>query len=154
MSGLLRRERDGIRLELAQWEADVLGTVLELLDSVGEVEGDPAADRLNPAVYPDDPQATDEFVRLMEEEATQARRADRSAFELTLEQATAGVTLSDGEAGAWLRVIGEARLTLAARLGIEEDGWEATLEDDPGIAFLHYLGWLQASLVEQLEDSL
>lgn len=151
----VRGEAGGIHVQLARWEVDALDTVLELLDSVGEADGDPAAERLNPAPYPDDPRASGEFLRLMEEEATQARRADRSAFELTLEQAAAGVTLSEGEAGAWLRVIGEARLTLAARLGIEEDGWEATHpEDDPGIAFLHYLGWLQGSLVEHLEDAL
>jgi len=85
----------------------------------------------------------------------QSRAADRSAFALTVEQSSRGVILSAGEAEAWMRVLAEARLVLASRLGIIEDGWEDDLpEDDPPVALLHYLGWLQQSLTETLEDYL
>jgi hypothetical protein len=50
-----------------------------------------------------------------------------------------------------MRVVGEARIVLAGRLGIEEDGWEETASiEDPEVAMLHYLGYLQESLVEAL----
>ena len=85
----------------------------------------------------------------------QSRAADRSAFALTVEQAPQGVILSSGESEAWLRVLGDARLVLASRLGIADDGWEEQFsENDPSIALLHYLGWLQQSLAETLEGFL
>jgi hypothetical protein len=88
-------------------------------------------------------------------EMEQSRAADRSAFGITAEQASGGVTLSTPEAEAWLRVLGEARLVLAARAGIASDGWEDELpEADPSIALLHYLGWVQQSLAEVLEGQL
>jgi len=144
---------DGIRLTMSAPEADVLRVIPELLQTV---EGDdPAAGRLNVAPYPDDAEASDEYRRLMADEMEQSRAADRSAFALTVDQAPQGVTLSEGEAEAWLRVLGEARLVLAARLGIRTDGWEAELSNgEPAVALLHYLGWLQQSLTETLEEQI
>ena len=144
-----------VELTLDPWETDALQAVPELLGTVGVIGADPAANRLDQAPYPDDPEAAAEFRRLMAGELEQSRAADRSAFSLTVEQAPRGVTLSAGEAEAWLRVLAEARLVLASRLGIAEDGWEDDLpEDDPPVALLHYLGWLQQSLAETLEDHL
>ena len=155
MIGPFRPVEDGIELTMAPWESDALQTVAGLLASVGAGGEDPAADRLDQDPYPDDPEAAAEFRRLMAEEMAHARAADRSAFGLTVEQAARGVTLSAGEAEAWLRVLGEARLVLATRLGISEDGWEdESPEDDPPVALLHYLGWLQQSLAEVLGDRL
>ena len=49
---------------------------------------------------------------------------------------------------AFMRVVGEARLVLAARLGIEDDGWELEARpDDPEMALLGLLGWVQDSAV-------
>jgi len=151
--GPFRSVAGQVELTMEPWESDALRAVPELLESVGRAGADPGADRLDQAPYPDDPQAAAEFRRLMADEIAQGRAADRSAFSLTVEQAPHGVTLSAGEAEAWLRVLAEARLVLAARLGIDEDGWEDDLpENDPPVALLHYLGWLQQSLTETLED--
>ena len=72
---------------------------------------------------------------------------------LTLEEAEAGVYLSRGEAEAWLRVLGESRLLLASRLGVTTAVWEED-EETEELAVLHYLSWLQASLVDVLSDEL
>jgi len=155
VTGPFRPVGGGIELTMAPWESDALQVIPQLLDSVGAEHEDPAAGRLDQAPYPDDPQASAEFRRLMADEMGQSRAADRSAFALTVEQAARGVVLSAGEAEAWLRVLGEARLVLASRLGINEDGWEDELPDDnPSVALLHYLGWLQQSLADTLEDQL
>lgn len=155
MKGPFRLVSGRIELTMDPREAEALSVVPGLLESVGETGSDPGADRLDQAPYPDDPEANAEFRRLMAEEMAQSRAADRSAFSLTVELSPHGVTLSPGEAEAWLRVLAEARLVLAARLGIEKDGWEDTFpEDDPSVALLHYLGWLQQSLAETLESSL
>jgi hypothetical protein len=153
VTGPFRTATGGIELTLESWESEALQTVPGLLDSVGNPGEDPAADRLEQAPYPDDPEASAEFRRLMADEMAQSRAADRSAFALTVEQAPRGVVLSHGESEAWLRVLGDARLVLASRFGIDEDGWEDQLpEDDPPVALLHYLGWLQQSLAETLES--
>ncbi len=155
MSGPFRQVGGGIELTIAPGESAALRTVPRLLDSVGESGEDPAADRLDQDPYPDDPVAAEEFRRFMAEEMTQSRAADRSAFAVTVEQAPQGVILSEGEAEAWLRVLGEARLVLAARLGIVEEGWEDDVpEDAPPVVLLHYLGWLQQALAETLEESI
>lgn len=155
MNGPFRSVADGIELSLADWESDALLAIPELLTSVGDRSSDPAADRLEQSPYPDDPEAAAEYRRLMAEEMAQSRSADRSAFELTVEQAPRGVVLSIGEAEAWLRVLGEARLVLATRLGISNDGWEEDFpEHDPPVALLHYLGFLQGSLAETLDTQL
>ena len=41
----------------------------------------------------------------------------------------------------------DMRLALGTMLGIEEDGWESEDVDDPQMAILHYLGFVQDSLV-------
>ena len=155
MNGPFQLVAGQIELTLDPEEAEALLVVPDLLESVGRPGSDPGADRLDQAPYPDDPEAAAEYRRLMADEMAQSRAADRSAFALTVEQSPGGVTLSAGEAEAWLRVLAEARLVLASRIGITEDGWEDDLpEDDPPVALLHYLGWLQQSLAEALESSL
>jgi hypothetical protein len=155
MTAPFRLVANQIELTMDPREAEALLLVPDLLDSVGETGSDPGADRLDQAPYPDDPEAAAEYRRLMADELVQSRAADRSAFSLTVEQSPGGVTLSPGEAEAWLRVLAEGRLVLAARMGISEDGWEDDLpEDDPAGSLLHYLGWLQGSLAETLESSL
>lgn len=127
----------------------------QLLESVGEAPGDPAAERLDIAVYPDDLQAAEEFRRLMSSEMDEGRRTDRSAFAEVLEAAAAGsAVLSLEQAESWLLVLGEARLTLAARMGIEAEGWGEEDSPEPAMAMLHYLSWLQASLTDVLLEGL
>ena len=149
---------DGVQLTLPPEEAEALRMVPELLASVGESSDDPAAGRLAIVTYPDDDEAEDEFTRLMRSEIDAGRVADRSALETSLDAAATGsVVLSFGEAEAWLIVLNEARLALAARLGIEDDGWEDEVEDDeitPPMAFLDYLTYLHGELTVVLMESL
>jgi hypothetical protein len=155
VKGPFRPVAEGVEVVLQPWEVDALVAVPVLLNSVGTGEGDSAAEQLDQTPYPEDAEAADEFRRLMTGELRQSRAADRSAFGITVEQASGGVILSPAEAEAWLRVLGEARLVLAARAGIVADGWEDDLpDDDPSIALLHYLGWVQQSLAEVLEGRL
>ena len=53
-------------------------------------------------------------------------------------------------------MIGEARLVLADRLGIEDDGWEAEteLQSDPELVLLGWLGYLQDAAVGVLSELL
>ncbi len=146
-----RAKGEGVAVALSQEEIELLGALPRILDSVGEVDDDPASDRLAPRAHQDD-HTEAEYRQMVTEDMERGRTADREAFVATLRQ---GEMLDWEQAEAWLRVLGESRLVLAARVGISLDGWLP--EDFPqrGEAFLvQYLGWLQESLVEALTPTL
>lgn len=152
MSEVFTIHAGGVRMELTPWHAELLGLLDTLLD-----QREPSALPSEP--YEHDEAANREFRRLMDSESKQARAADRSAVQLTLEQAIIdpeGTVLSLEEAEAWLRVLGEARLSLAARIGVQDASWEndRNLESDPQLQLLDYLSWLQAGLVEVLLEQM
>jgi hypothetical protein len=53
-------------------------------------------------------------------------------------------------------VLGDARLTLAARMGIDHAGWEddRSLAESRDGAMLHYLSYLQDALIQVLGAAL
>jgi len=140
-------EAGGIRVELDGWQIVLLTDVVGLVESSFD---DPA---LPVSAYPDLPDDDADYQRLLASERQQARAADQSAMTVTLEAAADGVVLSRSEAEAWLRVLGESRLLLASRLGVTDSVWEED-EESQELAVLHYLSWLQASLVDVLSDEL
>lgn len=147
MSEAFGLDAGGIKVQLADWQIQLLSDVVALVESSAD---DPA---LPSSAYPDRPEDDADYRRLLESERQQARAADQSAMSLTLEAAEDGVYLSRGEAEAWLRVLGESRLLLAGRLGVTSAVWEED-EETEELAVLHYLSWLQASLVDVLSDEL
>jgi hypothetical protein len=138
----------GIDVSLGPDEQVLLSQLLTLLGSVGASPDDPAADRLDPDAYRDDVDASHEFRRLTASELTTARDMDREVFAATLPSSH----LSVEEAEAWVRVIGDARLAIAARRGVVEGDteWESEIDQNPDLAVVAYLGFLQARLVEAL----
>ncbi len=140
----------GVRVHLSTADVGVLRRLPELLDTLGDPVDDPAAARLAPGAYPDDPDADAEFRRLAAAELSRGRAADRHELLASLE---AGAVDLDAElAAAWLRVINETRLLLAARLGIEDDGWTyRRIGRSSRAALLYYLSWAQESLLAALE---
>ena len=81
-----------------------------------------------------------------------ARSKDRDEFSATLDE----TTITDEAAEIWMRVIGDARLVLGARLGIQHDDWEMdpSLADSGEGALVNYLGYLQDSLIQVLSPAL
>ena len=147
------RRRDGtIEVALTAQERAVLHTLPETLDNLGTADADPAAARLHPPAYPDDPVADAYFREMIEGDLAKARAADRSRFAETVDAGS----MSDDDAQMWLRVLGDARLTLAARMGIEQEGWEddRSLAESRDGAMLHYLGYLQDALIQVLSPAL
>lgn len=147
MKRAFRMRGDHIRVQLGRAEREFLGALPALLATAGE-EGDPAAERLNPRAYVNDAQAEAEFRELIGSALEDARQADRDEFARSAESAE--LTLEQAE--AWLRIIGEARLVIGARLGIIEDGWEGG--NDPAYGPLHFLGRLQDELAGALSGTL
>ncbi len=144
--------RGGIRVDLSAEERAFLGDVLPLLAGLGSVGSDPAADRLQVPVYLDDPEANEEWWRLMGRELTAARREDRNVFERVV-ASEAVTTVSNEEADAMLRVLNEARLALGARLGIDVEADHDELPEHSR-QVMDYLGWIQEELTVELTRAL
>ncbi|MGQ0847576.1 MAG: DUF2017 family protein [Actinomycetota bacterium] len=140
---------DGVLVTLQPDDLDLLNQLPEFLSGLGSPETDPAAARLRSPVYREDHEASLEWWRLMSGEIDQARIADRSAFALILEAASGGTVASTAEAEAFLRVLNDARLALAARLGVAEEGDYGRLEEDDQAA-LDYLAGMQHLLIVAL----
>ncbi len=145
-----RRRGDRIEVRLNAQQRRVVALALGILDSVDPGEdGDPAAARLAYRAHPDDPEANARFRSLTDGMLSEARRRDREAFAGSL----AGASLERDTAEAWLRVVGEARLVLAARLGITDDGWDDGVVPEtasPEMLLLELLGHVQDDLVRAL----
>lgn len=139
----------GVRFKLSGDEATFLGQLPMLLVQVVETPGDPGGARLQIPVYLNDPEAEGEFRRWIGPELEQSRVADRSVFLQLVNASVKGTVANSAQAEAFLRVLAEGRLVLAARLGIEveEDYARLAITD---AAALNYLAQLQTLLMDAL----
>jgi hypothetical protein len=137
-----------VAVRLSEPERQFLLELPMLLSAVDAAPDDPAHARLHIAAYPDDAEAQLDMAEYSGSQLAEERAADRGVFAATLERAQP--TLTAEEAEAWLTVIGDARLALAARLGIDEPGWEIGEERDPERIALGFLSFLQDQLVSVL----
>jgi hypothetical protein len=144
--------RGGIKVQFSSEERVFLGDVLPMLAGIGTSQSDPAAERLRVPVYLDDPEANDEWWRLMGEDLEAARRFDRTVFQRVV-AADTPVVLDEDDANAMLRVLNEARLTLGARLGIDVEADHDQISED-GRQVMDYLGWVQEELTIELMRAL
>ena len=142
----------GVRVFLSDEERTFLGDIPPFLATVGMPDDDPAAARLHPPVYLDDEEANQEWWRFMGSELTRSRREDRELFRRVLE-AEDGSVIDPETADAFLRVVNEARLALAARLGVEVEEDHDRLPSDSR-QVLDYLGWILEELTEALSITL
>jgi len=141
-----------VEVRLSPEERLFLSDVLPLLAGIGSTGSDPAADRLKVPVYLDDPQANEEWWRLMGSDLDADRRSDRAVFEKTISSEDP-VILSNAEADAVLRVLNQARLALGARFGIDVEADHDELPEDSR-QVLDYLGWIQEELTLELMRAL
>lgn len=189
MSAFVRPPVGPVVLRLDEQETSILKQLAsQLVDMLEDatraglataVELDPAMARLVPEGYRDDPEAAAEFRRFTADDlvggkVTAARTvlAALTADASDAAQPTdvpvghedgAAVTLEGETAWTWLRFLNDTRLTIAARLGIEEDDAEpfdpapttSDDEQDPQLmmAIYAWLGYLQESIVAVLDEA-
>ena len=138
-----RRRGPEIDFALPEAEAELLALALPLLEAAPL----PAPAGAEPARYPHfrahpgDAAAEERFRDLTAASLAADRQADRRRFAASLERGT----LSEEDAAAWLRVLAEARLALANRLGVAEAGWDEA-PSSPGLSLLHLFGCVQGEL--------
>jgi hypothetical protein len=127
-------------------------TLNGLLDQLRDVlmhdSSSDIARRLFPAAYHQDEQHEQEYQRLMRDELLSSRLASLSLTTSLLERETSSdsIVLSADDLDALMRSINSLRLVLGTLLDVDEDEFEAHLdEDDPAYGqyqLYSYLGWL------------
>ena len=145
-----KRHRDGVAVRLSDDERQFLLGIPQLLAAVDAEPGDPAYARLHVEAYPDDVAAQSEMAEYSGSQLAEARATDRARFVDSIESEV----LTPDDAEAWLTVLGDSRLALAARIGIDEPGWEIADEEDPERITLGFLSYLQDQLVAVLMERL
>jgi hypothetical protein len=136
------RKGERVIVRLGADERQVLKGLAAVIEAAGDADG-----RFAYTAHPDDPEAEDGYRALLGNSLATARGEDRAVMTETLD----AKDLDEEQAMAWMRVIGDARIALAHRVGIEDDGWEETQDpSDPETALLTYLGYLQDTLVRAL----
>jgi hypothetical protein len=157
----LLRDRNGAQV------TDVDPLVSELgLGGPSQPPEDPVLQRLLPDAYRDNPDDSAEFRRFTESALTSAKVANAETVLSTL--AAGGLDLADesgtpieielgpDEAQAWLRALTDIRLSLAVRLGIEneEDAMLLDKSSDQALVAMSdlydWLGYVQETLVQAL----
>ncbi len=113
---------------------------------------DPAVARLLPDAYRGDEEAASEHRHLTERGLIDRKVANAQAVITSLE--AKAPTLTEAEVQSWLRTLTDLRLTIAARLEIEQDGDEGRIESDSDFALqaaYDWLGYLQGTLVDAID---
>jgi hypothetical protein len=162
---MFRRTGDRLVARFAPDEVKVLrrvaAEVVALLTD-GFDHDDPVVGRLFPDVYPDQPEASEEYRTYTEGELKTAKIDQAGAILAALPASGGGEVALDAEsAEAWLRALNDIRLALGVRLEIvDETSLETELDEavltDPTssrvfqLSVYAYLGYLQESLLEAM----
>ncbi|MDQ4143390.1 MAG: DUF2017 domain-containing protein [Actinomycetota bacterium] len=118
----------------------------------------PSEDRAVARLFPDAYESNEDaraFRELVGEELRSGKLRALEAMEQSLgEKGAVDETLSAEQANAWLTSLTDMRLTLGTRLDVTEETMAADVDpEDPNaalLAVLHWLGWLQESLLRAL----
>jgi Domain of unknown function (DUF2017) len=147
----------GIRARLDREESELFRRLLsEMQTLLADTSGpnDLIKGRLYPSAYedPEDERVYREMVR------GDLERAKLDAVE-AVAKAVAGrkainIEIPTDQADSWLTVLTDMRLAIGTRLDVDEDKMssEPSLEDPdaPALAVMHWLGWMQEMILEQL----
>jgi hypothetical protein len=159
----LLRDRNGE----SQSDPDPLAGELGLAGGPSLPPDDPVLQRLLPDAYRDDADESAEFRRFTERSLTSAKVANAEAVLASLKDAgldeidpegeeTLEVELDADAVQSWLRTLTDIRLSLAVRLGIDEEEDAMLLarsEDEAVVAMTElydWLGYVQETLVTAL----
>lgn len=138
-----------ILLEFSPAELQLMRTLLGQYEELVHADDDPVLDRLFPPGYRDDPDAAAEFARYTRSGLVDTKSSRAGVIAAAVAGDDAALVLSEEEAALWLPVLTDLRLIVADRLGIVRDDDE--VPDDPLGEVYHWLGQLQAYLVDALD---
>lgn len=126
---------------------------------------DPAITRLFPAIYPEDPEVSEQLRQLTHDALQGDKEATAGRMLAVIPAAGGDIRLTTSDAHMWLRGLTDIRLILGIRLGVADDTdlvaeLDEAIADDPNgptvhaITLYHYATFLQESLVCAVADGL
>jgi hypothetical protein len=156
MSEFISEPGSAVRVLLEEQEADVIRNLLTEMNALLDTgrAGDPVIERLFPRAYTGE---SDEH-NYREMVGSDLERGKKSALERLAERigddGPVDLPLSREEADDWLTALTDIRLAIGTRMDVTEEmmGEELDPEDPkaPSLAVLHWLGWVQESIIERL----
>ena len=144
-------------LQLEEHEAallrDLVGETRTLLEA-DVPRADPVIARLFPDAY-EDPEHAQSYHDMVGDELRREKLRSLAAVAESLgPSGFASVDLDDDLATAWLSWLTDVRLAVGTRLGVTEETMGDELDpgspDAPAYEVLHWLGWIQESIIERL----
>lgn len=147
-----------VRLLIEEHEASLLRSLIGEMQMMLEAdipETDPVKQRLFPRAY-EDPDNEETFRELtsgdLENVKLEALREVRDSLGT---RGKVEVALGPDEVGSWLRLLTDLRLAIGVRLDVTEEAMSAEIDPDdpngPALSVLHWLGWVQGSILERVE---
>lgn len=146
-----------IKVRLTAEEARVLGRLIGELRSLLEAgaKDDPVEGRLFPAAYESDEDAG-EYRSMVEDDLRRGKLESLDAVEGVLDAAgKVNTVLTPDQVDAWLTVLTDLRLAIGTRLEVTEEAMSKDVDPDdpraPTMSLLHWLGWTQEMLLEEIQ---
>lgn len=144
-------------LQLEEHEAALLRDLVRETRTLLEADvprADPVIARLFPDAY-DEPEDSQSYHELVGDELRREKlRALVAVSESLGPSGYAKVTLDDDLTTAWLAWLTDVRLAVGTRLGVTEETMGDEIDpkspDAPAYEVLHWLGWIQESIIERL----
>jgi hypothetical protein len=144
-------------LHLEDHEADLLRELVRetrLLLEADVPRTDPVVARLFPDAYEDPEDAAKYEDMVGGELRSEKLRALGEVSDSLGPEGPANVVLGDGLTSSWLAWLTDVRLAVGTRLGVTQETMEAEIDPDspeaPAYDVLHWLGWIQGSIIERL----
>jgi Domain of unknown function (DUF2017) len=150
------RSDDHTIVRLEDYENDLLRQLIEemkvMLDA--GISQDPVHKRLYPDAYQDE-DAARSYRELIGDELKRGKLAAMKTMEASLDRLVEDqMSLTRDEAEAWLTALTDLRLAIGTRLEVTEEKMAAEIDPDdpeaPAISVLHWLGWMQESMLESM----
>ena len=152
----LTRTGDRVRISLEEHEASLLRSIVQEMQQLlaHEGEADPVLERLFPAVSDSEEDAR-AYRAMVGDELKSGKLESLEIVRSTLgEEGAVEKDISLEETERWMIALTDLRLAIGTRIGVTEEMMAAPLDpDDPQVGYisvLHWLGWLQESLIGTL----
>ena len=152
----VRGGNDSLKVKLNVDEAALLRQVVdEITQIISADEATPVHERLFPDAF-EDAEETKKYNTMVRDELKTHKLSALNSMQNTLgDSGRVSATLSASEAHLWLTALTDIRLAIGVRLDVSEEdmGREPDPADPDGLALvvLHWLGWLQETMVENLD---
>ncbi len=156
MSEFSSEPGSAVRIRLEEHEADMMRNLLLEMNTMLDTArpNDRVIERLFPRAYTDE---SDES-SYREMVSSDLERGKKNALESVQqhigEEGPVDLPLSNEEAEDWLKALTDIRLAIGTRIDVTEEMMREDLDPDdamaPALAVLHWLGWVQESMIERL----